>query len=81
MHNQVVRFVIDLGPRSRISCDHIDVFNMLNVSDRTSQLRLNHAFNVTHGCAPTYFEEHFTLNKNVTRGDPIQYIYMHNEVI
>ena len=68
MQNKVVRFVLDLGPRSRISCDQLDVVNMLNVSDRTSQLRLNHVFNVIHGCAPTYLKEHFTLNNNVTRG-------------
>ena len=68
MQNQVVRFVNDLGLRSRISCDHLDVVNMLNVSDRTSQLRLNHFFNVIHGCAPIYFEEHFALNNNITRG-------------
>ena len=68
MQNKVVRFVLDLGPRSRISCDQLDVVNMLNVSDRTSQLRLNHVFNVIHGCSPTYLKEHFTLNNNVTRG-------------
>ena len=42
MQNKVVRFVLDLGPRSRISCDQLDAVNMLSGTDRTSQLRLNH---------------------------------------
>ena len=50
------------------SCEQLESMNMLCVSDRTSQLRLNHVFNIMHGHAPTYLGEHFVLNNNVTRG-------------
>ena len=33
---KIVRFVLDIGPMSRISCDQLDAVNMLSVSDRTS---------------------------------------------
>ena len=42
LQNKVVRFVLDLGPRSRINCDILDSVGMLSVPDRVGQLRINH---------------------------------------
>jgi hypothetical protein len=33
VQNKVVRFVLDLGPNSRINCDILDKVNMLSVTD------------------------------------------------
>jgi hypothetical protein len=68
VQNKVARFVLDLGPRSRINCDILDKVNMLSVTDRVRQLRINHVFNIFHGHAPGYLCEHFNLNNNLTRG-------------
>jgi hypothetical protein len=54
----IVRFVLDLGPRSRINCDILDKVNMLSVTDRVRQLRINHVFNIFHGHAPGYLKYH-----------------------
>jgi hypothetical protein len=48
VQNKVARFVLDLGPRSRINCDILDKVNMLSVTDRVRQLRINHVFNIFH---------------------------------
>jgi len=64
----IVRFVLDLGPRSRINCDILDQVNMLSVTDRVWQLRINHVFNIFHGHAPEYLCENFNLNNILTRG-------------
>ena len=66
--NKVVRFVLDLEPRSRINGDMFYKVNMLSVRDRVRQLRINHVFNIFHGHAPEYLCEHFNLNNNSTRG-------------
>jgi hypothetical protein len=63
-----LQVILDLGPRSRINCDILDKVNMLSVTDRVRQLRLNHVFNIFHGHAPAYLYENFNLNNNLTRG-------------
>ena len=63
LQNKVVRFVLDLGPRSRINCDILDSVGMLSVPDRVSQLRINHVFNIYHGRVPEYLCENFNINQ------------------
>ena len=41
---------------------------MLHTSDRVTQLRLNHVFNIFNGNAPTYLYQHFVRNDGITRG-------------
>ena len=41
---------------------------MLYTSDRVTQLRLNHDFNIFYGNAPNYLFEHFDRNEGITRG-------------
>jgi hypothetical protein len=68
VQNKVVRFVLDLEPRSRINCDILEKVNMLSVTERVRQLRINHMFNIFHGHAPEHLYENFNLNNNLTRG-------------
>ena len=49
VQNKVVRFVLGLELRSRINCDILEKVNMLSVTDRVRQLRINHVFNIFHG--------------------------------
>ena len=67
MQNKVIRFILDLGPRTRITCDILESVNMLHTSDRVTQLRLNHVFNIFNGNAPTYLNQHFVRNDGITR--------------
>ena len=68
LQNKVVRFVLDLGPRTSINCDKLDSVKMLSVPDRVKQLRINHVFNIFHGKAPGYLCENFNVNQGNTRG-------------
>ena len=49
LQNKVVRFVLDLGPRTHINCDILDSVGILSVPDRVSQPRINHVFNIQYG--------------------------------
>ena len=68
MQNKVVRFILDLNPRTRVSYEVLSSVNMLAVPDRVIQLRLNHVFNIFNGSAPPYMTEKFTRNEGITRG-------------
>ena len=68
LQNKVVRFVLDLRPRTRINCDILDSVGMLSVPDRVSQIRINHVFNIYHGRAPEYLCENFNINQGNIRG-------------
>jgi hypothetical protein len=62
-----VRFVLDLGPRTRIHCDILDSVGMLSVPDRACQLRINHVFNIYHGKSTRIFMWKY-INQGNTRG-------------
>ena len=79
VQNKVVRFVLDLGPRSRINWDILDKVNMRSVTDRVRQLRINHVFNIFHGHAPEYLCANFNLNNNLTRGATNLFFLVSNE--
>lgn len=58
--NKVVRFILDMGPRTHIGQDELDKVGILNTGDRVQQLMTNHMFTVYNGLAPKYFQDHFT---------------------
>ncbi len=43
LQNKMVRYILDLAPRTRLTVDHMKELNLLRVSDRAKQLRLNNA--------------------------------------
>ena len=59
VQNKVVRFILNLGPMSRIDNPMLDKVNMLCVDDRVRQLRLNHVHNIVHNRAPNYLYHNF----------------------
>ena len=69
LQNKVVRFVLDLGLRTRIHFDILDSVGMLSVPDRACQLRINHVFNIYHGRAPEYLCENILIKE--IQGEPL----------
>ena len=59
MHNKIIRYILNLDGRAHIGCNEYDKLNMLNVSDRVKQLRLNHAHRIWKGSCPKYMTEYF----------------------
>ena len=51
---KVIRFILNLGPMSRIDNPTLDKVNMLCVNDSVRQLRLNHFHDIVHNRAPKY---------------------------
>ncbi len=46
LQNKMVRFILDLVPRTHLTVDHMKELNLLWVSDRAKQLRLNNAHKI-----------------------------------
>ena len=59
--NKVVRFILNMEPRTSITQEILDKVKMLKVPDRVSQLRLNHVFNIANDLAPKYLSQNKTL--------------------
>jgi hypothetical protein len=58
--NKVVRYILNLHPRTHIGQNELDRVGILSVPDRTRQLMLNHVYNVYNGTAPSYLCCQFT---------------------
>ena len=63
--NKMVRFILKLPSRAHISQAQLDAVRFLNVSDRVTQLRLNHVFKIKTGTSPMYLREHFSGLSNM----------------
>ena len=55
----MIRFILNLGYRSHIGLAEQEKVNMLPVSSRVSQLKLNHVWNINNGQCPEYLKEKF----------------------
>ena len=62
--NKVVRFILQMGPRSRIDPDILSGLNMLDVENRVKQLRLGHVHKVFYGKCPSYMADNFVRVSN-----------------
>ena len=60
MHNKVVRFILNMGPRTHIGQRELDRVGLLSVKDRVIQMKMNHVYKIFHGTAPDYLNAHFT---------------------
>ncbi len=60
----MVRFILDLDPRTHLNADHMKELNLLRVSDRAKQLRLNKAQKIFYHQAPGYLQENFVKTRN-----------------
>ncbi len=64
VQNKMVRFILDLKPRTHLTVDHMKELNMFRVSDRAKQLRLNTAHKIFYKQAPEYLQENFDKARN-----------------
>ncbi len=64
VQNKMVRFILDLAPRTHITVDHMKELNLLQVLDRAKQLRLNNAHKIFYHQAPGYLQENFVKTRN-----------------
>ena len=62
--NKIVRFVTGLTPRCHVGQRELSSIKYLNVSERISQLSLNHVFKIKTGCSPSYLKEMFVEVSN-----------------
>ena len=72
MQNKVVRYILNLDNRAHIGCNELEKVNMLNVTNRVKQMKLNHVFKIYNGSGPDYMKDNFlkladTLLRNCTR--------------
>ncbi len=59
LQNKMIRFTLDLGPRTHITEEHMKELNMLRIPNRIKQLRLNTAHKIFNNKAPSYLNTHF----------------------
>ena len=67
--NKIIRFVLNLHPRSHIGKQQFLSLHWLPVHNRVSQITLCHVFKINNNLAPSYLNDKFTLvtdfhNKN-----------------
>lgn len=63
--NKIIRFINQLGPRTRINFEILMNLNLLNVENRVKQLRLNHVHKIFYNLCPSYLKENFVPLKEV----------------
>ncbi len=61
----MIRFILDLGPRTHITTKHMSDLNILKIPGRVKQLRLNITHKIYYNQAPTYLHTNFSKHKNV----------------
>jgi len=62
--NKLIRFVLNLEPRSHKGNEDFININWLPVSDRVDQVTLCHGFKMHNNLAPKYMSEHFSPASN-----------------
>ncbi len=65
LQNKMVRFILDLAPRTHLTVGHMKDLNLLRVSDEAKQLRLNSAYKIFYNQAPVYLQENFVKTRNI----------------
>ena len=58
--NKTIRFITQLGPRTRITPDISTGLNLFNVEDQVKQLRVKHADEIFYNLCHIYLKENFT---------------------
>ena len=54
LQNKVVRYLLNLTPRTHVGVNEFKAVTMLPVNYRVDQFKLNLMFNINHGMAPSY---------------------------
>ncbi len=62
--------MLDLGPRTHITEEHVKELNMLKIPNRAKQLRLNTAHKIFYNKAPSYLNTNFLRGQGTGGGTP-----------
>ena len=77
MQNKIVRFILNLGPRTHIGQSELNKVGFLSVCDRVQQLKLNLVFKIFYDTCPEYLKSNFIRLRDVhqhsTRGSPFNF--------
>ena len=60
VQNKCIRYVKNMGPRTRVDHHVFDSLDILNVENRVRQLRLNHVHKIFYNKSPPYMKNNFT---------------------
>ena len=63
--NKLIRFILNLHPRSHIGKEHFNKLSWLPVESRVNQISLCHVFKISSNVAPSYLCDGFTPANNV----------------
>ncbi len=64
VQNKIIRFILNLGPRDPIGTEQLNTLGVLNVEDRTQQIRLHNTHKVYCELAPKYSMTNFNKSRN-----------------
>ncbi len=64
LQNKMIRFTLDLGPRTHITEEHMKELNMLRIPNRVKQLGLNTAHKIFYNKAPSYLNTQFKKTRD-----------------
>ncbi len=64
IQNKIIRFILDLGPRTHITTKHMSDLNILKIPGSVQQLRLNITHKIFYNQVPTYLQTNFRKNND-----------------
>ena len=67
VQNKIIRFIKSYSPRHSITWQDYVHLNMLNVSYRVKQLRLNHMHKIYYKTCPSYLRENFVNGSRASK--------------
>ncbi len=74
---QMTRFILDLGPRTHLTTQHMADLNTLKLPERTKQPRLTTTHKIYYKQAPTYLQTNFNKTRDRaqhTRGSHLNFV-------
>ena len=81
VQNKMVRFILALPHRAHVGQEQLQSIKLLDIQNRSRQLRLKHVHNVFHSTAPSYLNQFFTktatIHSHATRSNPMNYFVPH----
>ncbi len=82
IQNKIIRFILDLGPRTHITTEHMADLNTLKLlPERAKQLRLNTTHKIYYNQAPTYLQTNYNKARDrtqQTRGSHLNFVVVPN---
>ncbi len=75
--NKITRFILDQGPRTHVTTEHMADLNTLKIPERVKQLRLNTTHKIYYNQFPIYLQTNFNEARDRaqhTRGSHLNFV-------